>query len=487
MDDRSTGLAPLDHLPTGVPGLDTILRGGILPGGVYIIQGGPGAGKTILANQICYNWAAAGQRSLYVTLLAESHHRLLRYLSKMAFFDASRAGDDIFYESGFDTLKQEGLDGILAFLRRNSRARDASLIVLDGLFVLEENAASERAFREFVNDLGVLADLADCSILLLTNSKRSSGSPEYTMVDGWFELELAETDYRACRFLRVHKFRGSDFIPARHAVTISEQGVQVYPRLETLPLARREGPPLSEARLGTGVEQLDALIGGGLPVGSTTLLIGPTGVGKTSLALHFLCAATPAEPALLLGLYEDKPRLLRRAASLGLPLAERLADGSVEILWHAATEVLLDEIVEEMLQAVRSRGVQRLVIDGLSALERVALHEGRLGRFLAALTNTLRSAGVTTLYTSELPQLIGTPSHVRLGSLSAVAENIVLMRYAERHHHLAKALSIMKMRDSDFSAAAHELRFGPQGASLGPPLDTTVLGHGLLFSVEDDG
>ena len=122
MTDNSTysPTAPT-HVPTGVPGLDAVLKGGLLPRAVYIVQGGPGEGKTILANQICYSWAARGERSLYVTLLAETHHRLLRHLQNMRFMDNQFAGTSVVYESAFDILRTDGLEGILRYLTRNGK------------------------------------------------------------------------------------------------------------------------------------------------------------------------------------------------------------------------------------------------------------------------------------------------------------------------------------------------------------------------------
>ncbi|HEX5515558.1 MAG TPA: RAD55 family ATPase, partial [Gammaproteobacteria bacterium] len=162
------------RLRTGVPGLDTILDGGLIPGSVYIIQGSPGAGKTILANQICFHHAHTGSKALYVTLLAESHDRLLAHLSQLTFFDGSQVPDSIYFISGFDTLSRDGLKGILHLLRSESRARDASLIVLDGLFALEETAQSAKEFRKFINDLTTLSMLIGCTVLLLTNNARRS-------------------------------------------------------------------------------------------------------------------------------------------------------------------------------------------------------------------------------------------------------------------------------------------------------------------------
>jgi circadian clock protein KaiC len=209
---KKTDTSEMERITSGVPGLDQILCGGLLPRAVYIFQGGPGQGKTILANQICYHRATLGDRAMYVTLLAETHHRLLRHLRKMAFLVNSAKDDAVYYESAFDKLREEGLEGVLHSLMRSVKNHGASLLVIDGLFALDETAETERSFREFINDLSVFADMNGCTILLLTNSERGAGSPEFTMVDGWLELNSGEVECRSFRYLRVHKLRGSGFV-----------------------------------------------------------------------------------------------------------------------------------------------------------------------------------------------------------------------------------------------------------------------------------
>ncbi len=245
------------RLGTGVPGLDAILHGGLIPGSVFIVQGAPGAGKTILANQICFHHARTGNKALYVTLLAESHDRLLSHLGRLAFFDPRQVPESIYFISSFDTLARDGLKGVLQLLRSESRERQASLIVLDGLFALEETAQSAKEFRKFINDLTTLAGLIGCTMLLLTNTGRCcTESVEYTMVDGWIELELRQLAQRAERSVRVLKYRGSGFLEGRHTLCIDGGGMHVYPRLEALAEDRLQ-LPLSGSRLGTGIAGLD--------------------------------------------------------------------------------------------------------------------------------------------------------------------------------------------------------------------------------------
>jgi len=449
-----------------------VLKGGLLPRAVYIVQGGPGEGKTILANQICYSWAARGERSLYVTLLAETHHRLLRHLQNMSFMDNRYAGTSVIYESAFDILRTDGLEGILRYLTRNGKRQNPSLIVIDGLFALEENAASERVFREFINDLSVYADVVGCTVLLLTNSKRDAGSPEFTMVDGWLTLGSDEDHFRTYRYLQVRKFRGSDFVSGRHMTSITEDGFRVFPRLEAV-TADQASAPMREQRLSTGADGLDQIIRGGIPYSSTTLLVGPTGVGKTTLGLSFICQSNAQEPGLVFGFYEDAHRLRRRASALGLDLDGLIDKGLVEVIHRSPTELLQDQLAEDILEAVRRRSVKRLFIDGVDAFKQAAINTNRLGRFFSTLTAILRSEGVTTVFTAELAEIVGGDSGLQFPAVSAIAENILLLRYAELESRLYRTLAILKMRESDFEPYVFEFTLGEGGFRLGRRMEHT--------------
>lgn len=454
------------RISTGIPGLDSILDGGLLPGSVYIVQGTPGAGKTILANQLCFHRAAQGEQVLYVTLLAESHDRLMQHLQGMSFYDGAKVPSSVYYVSGYDDLENGGLTGILRLLNGESRARKASTIIVDGLFVLEESLQSEKDFRRFINNLANLASMLNCTILLLTNSRRGPTSPEFTMVDGWIEIGMSSNDYRSYRYLEVHKFRGSGFIPGQHMTGISGEGLRVLPRLETTTglLAPEQ---TGEQRVSIGQPQLDRLLGGGVPAGSTTLVLGPTGIGKTTLGLHFLAECANDGPGLLFGFYESPRRLERKARLLGLDLQSLVARGRVEIIWVPPTEKLLDDLGYRLLDAIRRRGARRVFVDGIDAIGKSTFHANRLAPFLAALTNAMRDDGVTSVFTSEIPQLVGGDQAISIGPISAVAENIVLLRYVEIGSTLRRILSLLKVRESDFDTAIREFTVTPQGLRIG--------------------
>lgn len=461
------------RLKTGVPGLDTILDGGLIPGSVYIIQGSPGAGKTILANQICFHHAHTGNKALYVTLLAESHDRLLAHLSQLTFFDGSQVPDSIYFISGFDTLSRDGLKGILHLLRSESRARDASLIVLDGLFALEETAQSAKEFRKFINDLTTLSMLIGCTVLLLTNNaRRGVESVEYTMVDGWIELEMVQAAHRSERFVRILKYRGSGFVEGQHTVTISGDGMRVFPRLEAL-AADKVVLPLSGDRLKMGVPELDVMLGGGLPGGTATLVAGPSGIGKTTIGLHFIAGSSESEPGLIFNFYETAEHLCAKSEALGLALGPLLNAGHVAIERHAPTEQRLDTLAHRLLTLVRERGVKRVLVDGIDGFAQSATDPERLPRVMAALSSALRQEGATVVYTLEQPELTHFGDCIPLSILSAV-QNILLTRYVELDSELRRGLLILKVRDSAFERKIREFEITSQGMRIGGVLPSGV-------------
>ena len=458
---------PLARVPSGIPGLDTILGGGFLKGGLYIVQGAPGTGKTTFGNQVCFNHAASGDRTLYVTLLAEYHARMMQHLSVMSFFDPACIPDRIAYLNGLRLLHDDGLKGLLGLLRREIVARDASLLVLDGIVSVRRAAEDEQAFNEFVHELQAVAIATDCTVFLLSSAGEGHQvTPEHTMVDGIIELVDQLAEWAAESALQVVKFRGSDALRGRHAFKITGDGIVVYPRIEAL-LSRPSQPPSDEAdrgKVSVGVLQLDAMLGGGLPASSTTMVLGPSGTGKTTLGLQFLSGSTDQAPGLLFGFYETPPRIAIKAADVCPALSGLLQAGTVEVLWQPPTDDLLDAYGHRLLDSVHRRGVRRLFIDGLGALQCAASsHPRRIGNFLTVLMNELRVLGVTTVYTLEVPDIMGPNIRNPIGDLSSLAENLVLLRFVELGASLHRLISVLKVRDSAFDPSLYEYVTSSEG------------------------
>jgi circadian clock protein KaiC len=452
-----TELPTIERVPSGVPGLDTVLRGGFPKGGIHILQGAPGAGKTILGNQLCYHHAAAGGRALYATLLAESHARMLLHLGTLRFFDASRLPDQVSYVSGLGTLEGEGLPGLLTLLRREIAARKATVLVLDGLAAAEDRAASDTEFKKFIQELQAQAALHGCTAFLLATAKGQAVPPEHTMVDGVVELADVRFGSRTERGLFVNKLRGSGHLPGRHPFRITEEGLVVYPRVEAAFHRSTHPDEARSGRLSTGVAGLDAMLGGGgLPEATVTGVLGPSGIGKTTLGLHYVCGSSAAEPGLFFGFYETPPRLRQQAASLGLDLEGAAGRDEVEILWQPLGENAQDALAHRLLDAVGRRGVRRLFLDGLGGFIEASVEPGRIARFFSVLVNELRSRGVTTLYTMETRDVVGPGIELPISGISSLVENLVALRYLEHHARSRRLLSVVKVRGSGFDPALRE-------------------------------
>jgi circadian clock protein KaiC len=463
MSDEQT----IERVPSGVPGLDPILRGGFPVGGIHILQGPPGTGKTILANQICYHHAASGGRALYVTLLSETHARMLLHLGTMRFFDASRLSEQVSYISGFGVLEGEGLAGLVTLVRREIVAQQATIMILDGLVAAEDRAVSATEFKVFIQELQTQAGLHGCTVFLLATAKGQAMSPEHTMVDGVVELTDMRHESRTERGLFVNKLRGSDYLPGRHPFRITSDGLVVYPRIEAAFRVTTRPDEVRAGRLSIGVEGLDAMLGGGgLPEATVTGLLGPSGVGKTTMGLQFMAQSDATEPGLLFGFYETPPRLLHKAARLGLNLGTKMDRGEVEILWQPQSENVQDALAHRLLNAIACRGVKRLFLDGLGGFIEASIEPGRISRFFAVLANELRARGVTTLYTMETRDLFGTGIEMPVSGMSSLLENLIALRYVEYRSRSRRLLSVLKVRDSDFDANLREFVITDQGIAL---------------------
>jgi circadian clock protein KaiC len=474
------------RVPSHVPGLNAILYGGFLQGGLYMVQGPPGAGKTVLASQILYGHAATGGHALFVTVLGESHGRMLAHLRPMRFFDPSVIPDKVTYISAYNALEDEGLKGVSTLLRREVQAHRATLLVLDGVSAVEEKAETKFEMQRFTHELQTLTSATDCTMFLLTTTDAVS-APERTMVDGLIELRQQLHGVRNERRVVVRKLRGSGFLEGEHAFRISRDGVTVFPRIEALLATptRRDPPP---TRVSSGVTSLDAMFGGGIPAASVTALVGPSGAGKTTLGLHFLSTSSADEPGLLFGCDELPERLRLKAARMGLGLAAAEQRGDVELLWYPTGEHILDELAHRLLDAVRRRGVKRLVIDGVSGFQQAALEPERIVRFWSTLSNELRALGVTTVHTSWMPELVGTEIRLPPNGIAQLAEVVVLMRYVELRSRLYRLVSLIKVREGAFDPTIREFTIGDAGVVMGKPFEglEAVLG-GMARDVAKGG
>jgi len=457
-----------ERISTGIPGLDTVLHGGFRRGRTYMLMGMPGAGKTILANQTCFHHIRQGYRALYVTLLAESHTEMVSNLHSLSFFDDSSVGRSATYVSAFNVLEDGGLEALLTLIRQEVKARDASLLVLDGLVAAEEAAPSAQALKKFIHNLQVVTALLECTTLILTTGGGKGLRAEHTMVDGLLVLRQRTLGARSLRELEVRKFRGSAHLLGWHSFDITSDGLVVYPRLESLPHQDSPPPALPHARCAFGIAGLDSMLRGGIPSGSSTLLYGPPGSGKTLLGLNFLAqGARQGERGHYFAFYDSPDRMLVQSRGVGLDLQPLMNRGDLEVSYQPPLENVLDKLGTQLLFLIRERGVRRLFVDGYDGLQKASGQRGRVTRFLAALVNECRQRDVTLLYTAETSAAFGPELKFPLQGLSMVAENILYLRSVELRSQLRRFICALKVRNSGYDHSIRELIIDEKGLAVG--------------------
>lgn len=480
------------NVTTGVPGLDDILGGGLVEGGLYLIEGMAGAGKTILSSQVGFHRVAKGDKVLYVTLIAESHTKLLSHLRALSFYNADAISDRMLFVSGYHELMRDGLSGFLALIASTIKTSRPRFMVIDGFRSAREFSSTELELSQFIHELSAFVSAARCTTLILAPLSGNEPHPEHTLVDGLIELNRFNTGMRRAREIEVHKLRARDHLLGKHFFNITENGLVTFPRLEAS-RGHTANPSHFEGRLDFGFPSFDRMLGGGVMRGSTTTIIGPSGVGKTLLALKFLQAGVVrGERCVYFGLYESPDRLVAKAQSVGIDLTAAVNDGRLAIQWHSAVELAIDELASELMAVVARTNATRLVVDGIDGFLQSANRIERFGLFINALTQRLRSAGVTALLTEELPLYneFAAPATLRA---SAMTENIVLMRYVELNSALHRMVAVVKQREGAHDSAIRRLTIDSRGLHLsegfiGP---TGILsGHPSLspaLSVSDPG
>lgn len=456
-------------IPTGVPGLDTVLGGGLMEGGLYLAEGVAGAGKTIMSSQICFRQVEAGKKVLYITLIAESHIKLMQHLQGMSFYDETAVSRSLLFISGYQELLRDGMAGFLALIARALRDHHPAFMVLDGFRTAREFCESELTLARFIHELNALVSTTRCTTLLLAPLSGNLPQAEYTLVDGLLELNLFSNGMRRAREIEVHKLRGANHLLGKHYFNISHDGMTVYPRLEALDSKHAGQPDRLTQRMGFGIAGFDRMLFGGLVRGSSTVLIGASGAGKTLLGLKFLEeGARRRERCLYFGFYEAPERLLGKAASVQIPLQPWLDKKLLTITWHPAVELVLDELAHQLIGQVVEQKISRLVIDGIDGFRSAALRPDRFTLFLNALTHKLRELDVTTLLTEELPFYEGGERQM-LARASAMTENVIVFRYVEVAARQHRLISVMKLRESDYDSSIREFVIGASGIEVGQP------------------
>jgi circadian clock protein KaiC len=456
------------RLPTGIPGLDAIIGGGLLRGALAFVVGAPGAGKTVLVEQAAFHAAHTGP-VLYFTTLSEPHTKLIGNVRQFAFFDESLVGERLQFLNLEQTLRQgpeETADAIVEM----ARSQRALLVVLDGFRSVADFVEQPVRVREFLYQLAARLAVVGtvCLVTFEGDPFDRALYPELATADVILGVWQDSQQTVQHRTLVVFKARGSVSLPGSHSFYISSQGITCYPQAESLPV-KAAGTPLT-ARAPFGIAGLDALLGGGPTAGSSTILAGGLGAGKTVLSLAWLLeGARQGKPGLYVGFHESEQQLVERASVFGYDLADAIAAGRIAVWTQLPIGLDGNRLAADLRERVEAGQVRRLVIDTEYDVER-SLPPERAATYLTALIAYLRGEGVTTLVTQDIPasapadlDFAGTPG-------AALAENVVLLRALDRRGPVRHTVSVLKMRFSGFDPTPHAYRLDPAGITIGGPV-----------------
>ena len=473
--------APLELLETGSPALDRILGGGLPARSITLIAGEPGAGKTILALQLLFHQARQGRRACYFTTLAEPAMKLIRYLQLFSFFDPRLLDESIEFVDLGSTLRADGPEATLAQITARIERDAPDLVVIDSFKAIHDLVADPMQARTFTYDLAVHLAAWGVTSLLVGEYARldATVSPELGIVDGIVLLANTRQELTAVRELEVRKLRGADYVTGRHFFEIGDDGLRFYPRVRA-PEANADEHLVPGELMPTGVSGLDAMLRGGLPSLSSTVIEGGTGTGKTLLGLQFLVeGARRGEPGLLLALEETPAQLRWIAGAFGWDLADLEARGLLVIHYTSPVELLPDRFLDQARQEIDRLQARRVTLDSLTALSLGVVSERRYRELVYALTRHVRALGVTMLMMVEVAELVGTAQLTGRG-ISSIADNAILLRYVEVDTRLLRAISVLKARGVNHSNELHQLTIEQSGPRVGLPFQDL---RGILTGV----
>jgi circadian clock protein KaiC len=460
-------MTPALRVSTGHPEADRILEGGFPLNSINILMGEPGTGKTLFAEQLLFANANGDRPCLYLTTLSEPLSKVVTYLQQFQFYDENKMGTAVVYEDVGALLMQDGPEAMVTRVREAIETLGPKIIVIDSFKAIHDLADSESATRRLVSSLASLLGAYAATTFLVGEYRAQDVAlyPEFAVADGIVEFARQKRSTTDERFMRVSKLRGSGYLEGLHGVHISAAGFEIYPRLVSPEVP--EAYNTKRERLRTGVAGLDKMLEGGVWRGSTTLIAGPTGSGKTTLGLQFaLTGARDKEPSLYVNFQENPTQLAQVLHGMAPQSSGRLAD--LHLMYVSSVELQIDRIIVDIFRIVEQHHIRRVVIDAIGDLAMAAADPQRIHNFLYALVQRFTVLGITVVFVLE--DVVHGPMESPSGPadfarLSYMCDNLILLEI-ERGDRLRRRISVYKSRGSGHDETTRDMTIKATGVHV---------------------
>ena len=456
-------------LQTGVPGLDALLGGGLPELSFNIIGGAPGSGKTTFAQQLMFALASPDCKALFFTALGEPPVKMLRYQQQFSYFDFDKVDSSIKFISLAPEVQEGNYDKILAQIMSEIQTHAPSLIFIDSFRSVIHGAKGDQqeanVLQYFVQQLSMLMTGWQATTFLIGEyvEKDIDTNPIFTVADGIVWLSQNAQRNAMVRKIQVMKMRGQQQRPGLHTFRISRSGIEIFPRLIAAPDPSAQPRLSPRGRLSMGVPELDAMLGGGLPVGYSLLLTGPSGSGKTMLATEFPAEAGRRNETAVVALFEKSPSQM-----LSDKLDLMVRSGQVGLLNMRSLDLSIDETMHELVLLIDRLDAKRVVFDSLSGFELALAPEFRedFRESLYRMITVLNDKGVTLLMTTEMEDRYAELRFTPYGN-ALLVDAIIMQRYVESKGQLKTIITVVKLRGSAHSRDLRLFEIGADGIVIG--------------------